>query len=163
MNHIKNLQFSKLFPLLILAVLLVSLPAAAYTEDLLILAQMIIPANSEREIRDTHVVFNNDMSSTDTMILMKSGATLKFTDSWLDLANIHNRTAIEVEEGASLIFDHSEISGANGMLPIRENNWDEETWYYDYYSGYIVVKGGSLKILNGSVIKNNKNNGNDNW
>jgi len=126
---------------------------AEYSNEMEISSRMIVEANTERVISDTKITISDRFYSSDSVILVKSGAVLTIKDSWFDLSNVNNRTAIEVEEGAALNIDHSEISGANGIPPQYFGT------IYGGYSCFIFVNGGTLNITNGSVIRNNSNNG----
>ena len=82
----------------------------------------------------------------DPLIQVKSGAVLIIKDSSLDLTNHYDRTMIQVEKGAELIFDNSVVSGERYIF-IRD--------------GVIAANEATVRFKNHSVIENN--NGNNNY
>lgn len=131
------------------------MPAALadYAEERVLRSSILVP--DDWEISNTRITIGTSQFTDNTAITVTDGAVLTIKDSLLDLSNIGRNTAIEVIDGGTLILDHTEVSGANGQ-PV--NVGDGKDIYT--YGGYFVVKGGTLKIINNSVFKNNANTNN---
>ena len=102
-----------------------------------------IQSGAELVFKGTTLVPNNN-NATEPLFVVKSGATLSFTESSkLDLSKLGGRPAIKVEEGGKLVVDGSDITGANGS-----NN-----------SAFVIVEGGELEVKNQGRISENTNSG----
>ena len=112
---------------------------AAYPYEKEISSQLIIAENQNEMISGTKITISSSLPSGIPAIVVKSGGTLTLKDSLADLSNLSSHSFITVEEGASFIIDHSEISGVKAMLS----------------DALITSNGGNIQIINQSSLKNN--------
>ena len=104
-----------------------------------------VPSGTTMTIENSHITYAPGMKGIG--ISVENDATLIIKDSFLDLSVLpvsqEEKLAINAKENAEVIFDNTEISGADDFTPL----------------GYLGCYGCSMTFRNGSSLRNNRNTG----